>query len=138
MSYEQYPPRPGSTPGEQPLDPAEPGGWSLPQQFASGAPQPDIRPYQVPGVLPDHPQATLILVLGIAGAVTAFFGFPFIAPVAWYLGGRAQREIRSYPPRYRRSGAVTAGYILGILGTLVATFIITALILGVLIFTVSR
>lgn len=45
-------------------------------------------PYPQPyGALPEHPQGTVILVLGIVG----FFA-TICAPIAWYLGSKAQRR----------------------------------------------
>lgn len=131
------------TPRPQPSHPAEPSGWSQPQQFGDLAPQPRYPspeaaytfgqrvPYQVPGELPEHPQATLTLVLGIVGIAALFVAFPFISPVAWYLGARARREMRSDPGRYRPSGALSAGYVLGIVGTLLAVAFVGLIVIGI-------
>lgn len=61
----------------------------------------------------DHPNSIPALVLGIIGLVL----FPLVAPVAWHLGAKGQREARMDPNRWRASGALTAGKILGIIGT---------------------
>ena len=133
----------------QPRHPAEPSGWSQPQQFGPPAPQPHYPspaaaytfgqrlPYHVSGELPEHPQATLALVLGIVGTAALFVAFPFISPVAWYIAGRARREMRHNPGRYRPSGPLTAGYVLGIVGTLIAAFFVGIIVLGILAFALA-
>ena len=123
----------------------EPMGWSEPQQF--GALQPAPGPtapmqfgQQVPygygaPLLPEHPNSTLVLVLGIVGLVTNFFALPFISPIAWYLGAKARRDIARYPGVYRDNGRLTAGLTLGIIGTLLALvfigFIVVVIILAI-------
>jgi hypothetical protein len=82
-------------------------------------------------VLPDHPKATSALVLGIiavAGAFTCFLPV-VVAPIAWVLGARARREIRSAPQQWGGESRATAGMVLGIVGTvlLVLAFIVVAL-----------
>lgn len=113
-----------------------------PQAGQSNAPQwpavvPDpVRPeygyHYGPGVAAtDHPNAIPALVLGIIGLVL----FPLVAPVAWHLGAKGQREARLDPNRWRASGALAAGKVLGIIGTtlmglgvLFVVFIIMALV----------
>lgn len=121
--------------------PNEPSGWSEPQQFGtfappsnSLAPQANTGPaaqfgqrlpygYGAP-LLPEHPNATLVLALGIVGLFTNFILLPFVSPIAWYLGAKARREMARFPGVYRDSGKLTAGYALGVIGTLLAaTFI---------------
>ncbi|GAA1838966.1 DUF4190 domain-containing protein [Microlunatus capsulatus] len=60
----------------------------------------------------DHPQGTLILVFGIAGFFVGVLG-----PVAWIMGGRALREIRSSGAHPRNEQLVVVGRILGIVST---------------------
>ncbi len=138
-----------TNPTLQPHDPAEPSGWSQPQRFGALAPQPEYpspasaytfgqrMAYGMPGELPEHPNATVTLVLGIVGAAALFIAFPFISPVAWYLGSRARRDMRYDPGRYRPSGALTAGYVLGIIGTLIAITFVGLIVLAILIFALS-
>ncbi|MFT4297427.1 MAG: hypothetical protein QM582_18650 [Micropruina sp.] len=125
---------------------AEPTGWSEPQQFGALPPQPQYPapataygavqrpPYGVPGELPEHPDATVVLTLGILGTVALFVMFPFICPVAWYLGNKARREMRLNPGRYRPSGSITAGYVLGMIGTLIALCGVAVVVLGIMAF----
>ncbi len=107
------------------------------------APEPPIyetyRPYQpaapvapaqisyplVVAQAPQHPNAVASLVLGIGGLI----GIPILAPVAWYLAARGRREMAQYPGRWT-TGVLNAGYVLGIIGTvLLALVLVLAMIL---------
>jgi hypothetical protein len=91
----------------------------------------------------DHPQATTVLVLGIVGLVGGvFFGLPFVvSPVAWVMGRRALREIDASGGALGGRSNAQAGYVLGIIGTVLLALAVVALILilvvGLLIFTTS-
>jgi hypothetical protein len=61
----------------------------------------------------EHPQGTLILILGIASIVC----IQLLGPVAWIMGNRAIREIDANPGAYSNRGTVNAGRICGIIGT---------------------
>lgn len=61
----------------------------------------------------EHPQGTIVLVLGILGLVMC----QILGPVAWVMGNRAMAEIDAAPGRYSNRGAVNAGRICGIVGT---------------------
>jgi hypothetical protein len=65
----------------------------------------------------DHPRATLILVLGIVSIVCCglFTGIPAII-----MGRGALREIDAAPGTFRNRGTVKAGYICGIVGTVLS------------------
>ncbi|CAN5241863.1 hypothetical protein BH09ACT12_BH09ACT12_32680 [soil metagenome] len=89
----QYPDNSGQ--GEQPPQPPN----------AYGAPS-----YGGYPAVPDHPQATTILVLGI---VSVFFGV--VGPVAWYMGSKAKKEIEASGGRLGGLQQVTVGWILGII-----------------------
>jgi hypothetical protein len=55
---------------------------------------------------PDHPQATVVLVLGILSIV----GVSVCGPIAWYLSNKALAEIEANPGRYNPGGAlISAG-----------------------------
>ena len=69
--------------------------------------------YSAPASLSEHPNAVLSLVLGIIGV----FVFQLLAPVAWYLAAKGKREMATFPGRWRPSGSLTAGLVLGIIGT---------------------
>ncbi len=77
---------------------------------------------------PEHPQATMILVLGI---VSLFVGV--VGPVAWYLGGRARKEIEASGGAVGGGQQVTIGWILGIITSIL---LILALVVFVVIFVV--
>ena len=78
-----------------------------------GAPQPP--PYGGPP--PNHPRAVLTLVLGILSIPCCglFTGIPAII-----LGRGALREIDAEPGRYSGRGLANAGYICGIVGTVLS------------------
>lgn len=81
-----------------------------------GQQTPYVQPGYPPGypmVLPDHPQATMVLVLGIVGFVVS----GLTAPFAWYFGSKARKEIQANPGVYKDSGMLTVGWVLGIIGT---------------------
>jgi uncharacterized membrane protein YjgN (DUF898 family) len=62
---------------------------------------------------PDHPRATTALVLGILGVVVCGVAAPF----AWQMGKRAVAEIDASNGRLGGRGSAEAGYVLGIVGT---------------------
>lgn len=72
-------------------------------------------PLGYPAPPPDHPQATLILVLGVLGL--AFCGI--LAPFAWWKGRNALAEIDASEGRIGGRGLVYAGYVMGIIGTVI-------------------
>jgi hypothetical protein len=66
------------------------------------------------GILQDHSQATVAVVLG---AIALCTGLLFLSPVTWALGSHALAEIDSAPGVYSNRGMAQAGRILGIIGT---------------------
>lgn len=74
----------------------------------------------------DHPNAMPSLVMGIIGLTF----FSPLAPFAWYMAAKGQRQARLDPGRWRTGGIITAGKVLGIIGTgilaLTAFFVIFA------------
>lgn len=128
-----------NTPGDEPTRPEQqqspggerPGYWEQqPQNQPPTAPQgpPPYQgqpPYQQsPGYpqspqqpavqyAPDHPRAVTSLVLGILGIVLC----GVLAPFAWVIGSRTLNEIDASNGRVGGRGAAQAGYILGIVGT---------------------
>lgn len=67
--------------------------------------------YQPPP--PQHPQTTLILVLGICSLVLC----QVLGPFAWVMGNKAIREIDAAPGRYSGRDTVNIGRILGAVAT---------------------
>lgn len=68
-------------------------------------------PYATPDLIrPEHPNANLVLILGIVSLFTGITG-----PFAWYFGWQARRDMNEHPGRYAQSGSLTAGLVLGII-----------------------
>lgn len=107
------------------------------QQGYGYAPQPNYgynQGYQQPSYqATEHPQATLVLVLGIVGFFTTITAF-----IAWYIGGKAKKEIESGQSPYVWDGSLKIGYWIGkILGivtivgiALMIVFMILAVVAG--------
>jgi hypothetical protein len=74
----------------------------------------------------DHPRATMSMILGILGLVIC----TVIAPFAWRIGKKTMDEIDASGGRLGGRGMAQAGYIMGIIGTVV-------LVLGVLFFVIA-
>ncbi|TDD21385.1 DUF4190 domain-containing protein [Kribbella turkmenica] len=66
------------------------------------------------GILRDHGQATVSLVLG---AIALCTGLLIVSPVAWWLGSQALAEIDASPGVYHNRGMAEAGQICGLIGT---------------------
>lgn len=85
--------------------------------------------------LPEHPDATTVLVLGGLGTICAV-----TAPFAWYLGSKARREMAEQPGRWAPSTGLNVGWVLGILVTLLVLLGVVAMIamvaLGLALFAV--
>lgn len=104
---------PSSAPAEQ---------WSAADPYANYQPQ-QVVPYQQPqqqmpygygmNTQIDHPQSTVVFVLGLLSVI----GFSIVGPVAWIMGNSARKEVRNNPERYRSGGLLTAGWVMGIIGT---------------------
>jgi hypothetical protein len=67
------------------------------------------------GVLRDHSQGTVALVLGVIGLCT---GLLIVSPIAWWMGRQAVDEIDATPGVYNNRGMAQAGYITGLIGTI--------------------
>ncbi len=93
-------------------------------------------PMQQPGYgyRPDHPRATVSLVLGIVSLVLC----SILGPVAWVIGGRTVSEIDASGGQYGGRGQAMAGKVCGIIATvLLALGILFAIAVGVLGFSMS-
>ncbi len=113
MSDQQPPQYPGQDPQGGNQYPQQGGGYGgqyPPQGGAYGQPG-----YGAPWQPPKHPQSTTVLVLGILGLVLC----QVMAPIAWYMGNNALKEIDADPSRYGGRSEVNTGKILGIVGTVV-------------------
>lgn len=94
----------GQQPGQQ--GPPPPGGYGYP-------PAPGAYPQTSASYTPDHPKATTVLILGILGVVLC----QVLGPFAWVMGRRTLGEIDASEGRLGGRGSAQAGYILGIVGT---------------------
>lgn len=113
------------TPPDQPQQPYG-------QQPAYGHPQPGLsqQGYGLPS-LPKHPQAQTAMVLGIialAGSFTCLVPI-LVSPFAWYFGAKVKREIAAEPQRWGGQGEAQAGFIMGIIGTVLLALGIVVLIM---------
>ncbi len=90
-----------------------------------------------PQPLPKHPASTTAMVLGIVAvaagvALTCTCGIGVLlfglGPVAWYLGGKAVREIDAAPQRYGGRSEASTGRVLGIVATVLLILSVLAII----------
>ncbi len=92
---------------------------SLPPQHnqpAYGQPYRQSVPYGRPvfHALPEHPEGTTILVLGIVGFVVFPCGI-----IAWYMGHKALKEIRASGISYSNESNINVGKILGMVTSII-------------------
>jgi len=120
--YEQPPPGYGQQPGYGPPPGYGQQGWPPAPPYGS-APAYGFAP-------PDHPKANTSLVLGILGVVLC----QVVAPFAWVIGRRTVQEIDASGGRWGGRGQAQAGFVLGIVGTVILGLSIAAvLIYGILL-----
>jgi hypothetical protein len=89
----------------------DPSGYG--RDPGSYSPAPYGQGYSAPAG--DHPQGTTILVLGIVGIF-----FTICAPIAWYLGSRALKEIKASGMTYNNQQQIVVGRMLGIIFSILA------------------
>lgn len=134
---------PGDGPTEPSQDPQQPhdrpGYWQQPPPPPSSYGQPPYyggaQPPYYGGAQPpyrgDHPKATTSLVLGILGIVLC----QVLAPFAWVIGKRTVTEIDASQGTLGGRGSAQAGYVLGIVGSvllgLTIAFLIVVMMLAV-------
>lgn len=68
----------------------------------------------------EHPQGTTVLVLGLVGMLMC----QLVSPVAWVMGGKARREAKANPGRYSNEGLITAGWVMGIIGSVIMILVV--------------
>ena len=139
---------------EQPISgPEQPPGQQYGQQYGHPQDQQYTQPYEqqpgqayppyaqpayqqgVPsGYYPqqDHPKATTALVLGILGLVVC----GVLAPFAWQMGRRTMEEIDASQGRLGGRGAAQAGYVMGIIGTILLGLGLLLVVVWVVFFVV--
>ncbi len=117
-SFEQPSWQPGA-PDAQPPFPQPPAA----QPLAPQGPDPAYPAAPISGyALPEHPQGTTILVLGILGLFFAVTG-----PFALVMGNRARKDIAA--GQYAQSTSVTIGWVLGIITTLYLALVVVIIAL---------
>ena len=143
--------RPPSDQGDEPTAPQQPYGdqqqVGYPQQPYGGQ-QPGYppqqpgyppQPYGQPGYPPmgyqqqDHPKATTSLVLGILGIVIC----SILAPFAWRMGKRTVAEIDASNGQLGGRGSAQAGYVLGLIGTILLGIGLAFIVVYVVIIIVA-
>lgn len=83
--------------------------------------------YARPVTSSEHPNAVPALVLGLVG----LFFMPLLCPVGWFLAARGRREVAENPGRWSSTSTLTAGLVIGIIGT-VAWGLFLAAFLGLM------
>lgn len=102
------------------------------QGYGQPAPQQPVypvnphQPAYVGYALPNHPQATTALILGIVGLAVC----PFVGIAAFVMGGRVRREIDAAPGQWGGRGLATAGWVLGIIGIVYAALLVVYVIVA--------
>lgn len=83
--------------------------------------------------VPEHPQSTMALTLGLIGLIgTLLCVVPsVVGPFAWFIGAKAKREIDASGGRLGGRGQALTGYVLGIITTVLLVLIV--LIVGALV-----
>jgi hypothetical protein len=121
--YPQQNSYPTSYPGPNPYAPAQtstsPYGPSVygSNPYAAG-------PYGYTAA--NHPQAVAALVLGVVGLVIC----SYVGIAAFIVGGRARKEILAQPQRYSGLGMATAGWVMGIVGIILAVLTTLFFVIG--------
>lgn len=126
-----YAPPAAAYPEPDPLPPTQVVQQYQQYPVADPTPPPALvyAPPQPYGYAPlrEHPSSVPSLVLGLVGL---FLWIPFASPIAWYLGARGRRDLAENPGRWRSSGTLTAGYVLGIIGTLLGALFLGLIVLA--------
>ena len=108
-----------SIPG-QGYPPYAPGAYGSQQWPALADPVAYDYGYNRPPAVSTHPNAAISMVLGILGITV----FSPLAPIAWYLASKGRREMAAEPYRWQPSGMLTAGFVLGIIGTVLMALVV--------------
>jgi hypothetical protein len=126
---QQYPQGAGQ-PGPYGQQSPMPYGQQSPMPYGQQSPMPYAQqPYGVPQ---EHPQGTLILIFGILGIFITIF-----APIAWYLGNKAKKEIQASGIQYSNEQNVSVGRMLGKIFTIIALVSIAITIIIVIIVAIG-
>jgi hypothetical protein len=109
-----------------------PYGQQSPMPYGQQSPMPyGQQPYTMPPVQ-EHPQGTLILIFGILGIFITIF-----APIAWYLGNKAKRDIQTSGIQYSNEQNISIGRMLGKIFTIIAIISIVFVIIVWIIIAIA-
>ena len=126
--YDQNPQsQPSANPYEQPGGQYPPAGQQYPpaggQQYPAA--QYGQQPYGT--ATGEHPQGTMIFVLGIVGI---FVGV--CAPIAWYLGNKTLREVTASGANYSNMSQIRTGRMLGKVFTIIYIVFLVLYIIAII------
>jgi hypothetical protein len=121
----------------QPAYGGQPQGYEQqPQGYGQQPPGYGQPPQAYPAAgyaVPDHPKATTSLILGILGIVLC----SVIAPFAWRIGKSTVDEIDASNGQLGGRGSAQAGYIMGIIGTILLGLALLFLVFWLIIVVVA-
>ncbi len=103
-----------------------PYGQQTPMPYGQQSPMPygqQQQPYTMPPTQ-EHPQGTLILIFGILGIFITIF-----APIAWYLGNKAKKDVQTSGIQYSNEQNISIGRMLGKIFTIIAIISIVFVII---------
>jgi hypothetical protein len=103
-----------------------PYGQQSPMPYGQQSPMPygqQQQPYTMPPTQ-EHPQGTLILIFGILGIFITIF-----APIAWYLGNKAKKDVQTSGIQYSNEQNISIGRMLGKIFTIIAIISIVFVII---------
>jgi len=114
--------QPYGQPGQQPGQPYGQGQQPYGQQpaYQPGTPMPAYGPHGGVYGGNEHPQGTIILILGIVSIVFCQLTGPFAA----IMGRRALKEIDASGRVYTNRGQVQAGFVCGIIGCVLLVLVV--------------
>jgi hypothetical protein len=123
----QYP-QSGEQPGQYTQGPGQPGQYApdggQPAPYGQQSPMPyGQQPYTM-APSQEHPQGTMILIFGILGIFITIF-----APIAWYLGNKAKKDIQMSGVQYSNEQNISIGRMLGKIFTIIAIVSIVLVII---------
>ena len=95
-------------------------------------PYPAAPGYQPGGVLMEHPNATMILILGILGIVISA---GILSPIALVMGNKAKKECAE--GKYALTSSLTIGWVLGLIGTILLAIGVVVMIIMIIVFIIA-
>lgn len=112
------------------MPPAAPPMPPMPPGYQPMAPGYSANPYGAGGYPAEYPNGTTILLLGILGLIVC----QVLSPIAWVMGHNARKAIASTPGvQYSNQGSVTAGWVMGIIGTVLLILTVVLFVVFILI-----